>query len=616
MEPVRDLDKLVGMLSDAQRIYADAGILADAAIRGAPDATVRSFSPGVDAEKAYDVIPNGSLALLERTATKLADTMAASIWERNPDLASALARESYDHFHRLLYKAACLEDTDFTDRVVILQPVDPSDGAFNDTFASPLERLLGDRPNVTVIHVDRSLLPVVEDPRPPAPTLRERISFASAEAMLYRLFVKFWSRVDWTGPRGVIYTFRDNELLKEAGYALGVRGFAIKALQAPDVAIGGVEKDEPDPVDISSIAADAAAACRTAFEGMLHPGAVDAMARSFERDVRKDISDYCGEYRAWRRRVAELPVPRAVLTNIVKGTTLAAMHGALSSRGVPLCLFQHGVTMEYHRTHLQYTATHETALSDLALLYNDKAVEVAASSPYAQGEAFSAGLPSDYAASARDRSGMKSAPPVWYIGTALYLGNRGSLFEGVHDGRKSAFETGLVEQVLARLPHKVAYKPYPGRRFLDPLPEEIAVERAANIEAIRQRIDMRYLFRRARILVCARSFSTPSWCIMSGRPVIHIDIPEQSQLTDEARAAFEDGVFLFDAGHPDFYQDLRDFLSQPIEAIERAYEEKAAARARLVKRFICAAQNGAGRRAARRIVEMIERGGPTEMGRA
>jgi hypothetical protein len=146
----------------------------------------------------------------------------------------------------------------------------------------------------------------------------------------------------------------------------------------------------------------------------------------------------------------------------------------------------------------------------------------------------------------------------------------------------------------------VLYKPYPAFRYLDPDPVIEAARAASNVSVYEERADLRYLIQRARVLICSRSYSTPSWCLMSERPVVHIDIPDQAPLTPEARAAFEAGLFLFDAASADFHDRLRAFLSQPIDAIERLYAEKAQARTQLIERFFGTGGvgTGAGRRAA------------------
>lgn len=596
-------------LQDAERVYADVECLVDMTREAAPDASIRTFSPAVSAPKAYDVLPADHIRKAEAAGAELGERIREKYWNSAPDLATALVNESYDRLHRLLYKAICLEEDDFTRKTVLLQPGDPDDPVFNDTFASPLERIFENSPNVRVARLSRSLLPDAVDPRPPNPRLLTRLAFSSIQSILFRLIEEFWQRSSVRGPRGMIAILRDNELVKETGFWLALRGFGVARIVIPTPVLEPTEPERPMPVDLEELGRFAEEQFRLCFEKIMHPLACDVLAQLYSQDCKAITRSYSQMTRAWSKALngPGQKLPAAVLTNIVGGVELAALHHVLRPSNVPLCLFQHGVTMEYHNTHELYGAAHETAFSDLAVLFNAKGVAVAERSSFKQGAAIAVGLPHEYTTQARRRT-KPNQSPIWYISTALYLGNRGALFEGVHDGMKCAFETMLIKDIFGELPHGVVYKPYPGRRFLDQLPEEDAVNAADNVIYMRERIDMRYLFDRARILVTARSFSTPSWCIMSGRPVVYIDSPGQASLTQEAREAFTAGVFFFNAEEPHFTRDLRVFLSQSIENIEQQYRAKAAARETLIDTYITNNSDcRAGRRAARAIMDRIRR---------
>jgi len=595
--------KLRDALQTAQRVYVDANCLVHQIAELNVDCEVLTFSPGVEAKKAYEHLTPSRIRALERAASDVANGLRDVFWSEDADLATALARECNDSLHRLLYKAACLEEPLL--ETVLLQPWDHSDPVFNDTFASPLEALFEGDASLRTIRIDRAELPSVDDPRPPVPKLSTRLMFGNPLAKLYRLIQKFWLVSSLPGFRGRILTIRDNELLKEAGYWLSLRGYAVVPLLSPpqsEVVGKNIEAE-------ARIAAELPIMCKRAFDGLLWDRLVPAVTAAFQKFLTRTLSDYETEKQRWLVALGAQPGgarhTRAVLTNTIGGASLAALHHVLRGKGIPLLVFQHGITMEYHATHHLYGSQHETTCAELAILFNQRGAVAAERSIYRQGNGIAVGLPRDYGKIRRwCRTG--GTQPIWYISTALYIGNRGVLFEGVSDGDKSDFESGIVRNVLAQLPHKVAFKAYPGRRFLDPLPEEIAVDRSDNVELIRERVDMRYLFGAARILVTARSFSTPSWCIMSGLPVVHIDIPDQSPLTPEAREAFMAGVLFFDASEPDFHARIRALLSKPIEEIEALYAEKENAREVLIKEFISEyGTTGAGYRAATHIETFI-----------
>jgi hypothetical protein len=595
--------KIHDVLHAAQRIYVDANSLVHRIAELNLDCEVLTFSPGVNAKKAYEHLTPSHIQALETAAFEVAKSLREVFWNEDADLATALARECNDSLHRLLYKAACIEEP--FPRSVLLQPWDQHDPVFNDTFASPLEVLFEGDSSLQTIRIDRSQLPTVDDPRPPVPKLSTRLMFGNPLAKIYRLIQKFWLFSSLPGLKGRIVTVRDNELLKEAGYWLSLRGYSVVPLVSPlqsDITATNVEAE-------ARIAAELPTICARAFNGLLCDRLIRAVTAAFEKSLVRTVVDYESEKQRWLTTLDKTPgnerPTRAVLTNTIGGASLAALHQVLRGKDIPLMVFQHGVTMEYHATHYLYGSQHETACAELAVLFNQRGTMAAERSIFRQGRGVAVGLPRDYG-KRRQRRRAKGTPPIWYISTALYIGNRGVLFEGVSDGDKSDFETGVVQNVLAQLPHQVAFKAYPGRRFLDPLPEEIAVNQSDNVELIRDRVDMRYLFDAARILVTARSFSTPSWCIMSDLPVVHIDIPEQSPLTPEAREAFAAGVLFFDAGAPNFHSQLCDLLSKPVEEIEALYAAKQKARESLIKEYISDyGTTGAGYRAAAHIERLI-----------
>ena len=90
---------------------------------------------------------------------------------------------------------------------------------------------------------------------------------------------------------------------------------------------------------------------------------------------------------------------------------------------------------------------------------------------------------------------------------------------------------------------------------------------------------------------------------MSGKPVVFINQKNHSPLTDEAHKSLSKGIFVFDDDEQYFYKNIRDFLSQPINEIERLWQEKEDAREEMLKDYFSAYKNGgAGKRAAQIIL--------------
>lgn len=510
------------------------------------------------------------------------------------------ARAAVVELQRLAVKAACLGEQDFEypTAVVTVLPNDPKLALF---LNHPLTRLLSRNSRLCVVEVAESDLPAFVDPRMPPPSLRRRLAFAGLEGLFYRLALETWSRLPFAGPRGTVLVVRPNELVKETATALLRQGFAVRCLDPVRMPSEKLAEDEKH-----RIAFDVAGLVRDELGNLMAPVSCDALAREFATDVCEHLSRYRASLPFWRHRMDSLAKlrPRAVLSNALQGPEMTGLYRVLRDTGVPLVVFQHGVTIEINERVSRYRSSYETVTSDLALFFNNEAVTVASEGPYTTGRCSAVGIPKDYRRGAR-LAGLRGAPPVWYVSQAVYAGLLGQLFEGVRDSDKAVFETEMIRNIFANLPHRVLYKSYPGNRYIDSDPVIETAKAEPNIDVFDARTDLRYIVGSARVLVTGRTFSTPSWCLMTGKPTVLLDIPDQTPLRAEARDAFAKGLFLFNVGAPDFENRLREFLSQPLEAIERQWQAKATARKALVRRFISSAPSGAGERAAREVVREI-----------
>jgi hypothetical protein len=198
---------------------------------------------------------------------------------------------------------------------------------------------------------------------------------------------------------------------------------------------------------------------------------------------------------------------------------------------------------------------------------------------------------------------MSESPPIVFISTNLYhIGLSQSPRTNYINAR---FEQEIVVDILSKLPHKVRYKTYPedNRRHADMDPVLSDVNKADNIELFSKKIDMRYLISEHRILITTCATSTLGWPVMSNKPVVFINQSRNKALSDEALISLSKGIFVFSDDEKDFYKTIVIFLSQPIEEIERIWQKKEGARKKMVKKYFSKYNGGAGKRAAKIILE-------------
>jgi hypothetical protein len=173
------------------------------------------------------------------------------------------------------------------------------------------------------------------------------------------------------------------------------------------------------------------------------------------------------------------------------------------------------------------------------------------------------------------------------------------------DYKRARTEQKLIKNVLSKLPHRVRYKTYPvdNRRNADIDPILSDINKAENIELFSKKLDMRYLISEHSIFLTTCATSTLGWPVMSGKPVVFINQKYNNPLTDEAYKSISRGIFVFNDDDEHFYKKLRDFLSQPIEEIERLWKEKKVDRKEMLKEYFSTYNGGAGERAAKTILK-------------
>jgi len=263
--------------------------------------------------------------------------------------------------------------------------------------------------------------------------------------------------------------------------------------------------------------------------------------------------------------------------------------------------FQHGVTPEIAQYDEHFGCLDEVISSDILFTFNHEVTQVMNSLKERKSLAITVGMPSDLGRPRKKSSQNGKYPPVWYISTALYTGNV-NVGHGMTDTAKASFEVDLIENVFEKLPHQMLYKPYPARRYLDPDPIIEKAKATENISVFEDGDDFRYLVGNARIIITSRPTSTLSWCILSGRPVVYIDL-EERPLIEEAKAAFDKGIFVVDGTPEQIFDKLLVLLSKPVSVLEEEYASRSVERNILIERFFGVSNAKAGANATAVLIE-------------
>lgn len=537
-----------------------------------------------------DIGAAGMSAVHEATLAMADDVYRIVRRTRFADIALSLARVAVAK-QSVVYRASTLRSAHFEEPGVVAE-IDAGSPSLNARFRSPLAELLSDQQNVEVTAAPSSAMPSSYSAAPPVAGFWPRFRHASIESVLFRALSKIWRWLPVPAPRGKIWILRENELLKEAAFWLGLAGYELRSVAAPQI-----EAAAPDGADWLELESEIGAAMTARLKGVVVAQCLPILCDWLLAAMREAAGQFRDSLDEWKKKLGS-GKPVAVLSNLLITPSAAALFTACRESGVPFFGFQHGVTREICQRVASYDVFAENGAADYSVMFNNESARQEKSNRYGIGKPLVAGAPRDYYRTSDEGHWDGTAPPIWYVSACLPVGNTSLLNLGSPDHEKVTWERELLK-LLNTLPHRVLYKPYPGARYIDPDPLVEEATQMQNVEVFQDRIDLRYIAKAARVILTARASGTFSWCYLPGKPVVFVNHPEQGPLREQVLPIFREAVFTFDAGAPNWHHALTDFLSQPIEAIEALWLAKAPARRRFIRDYMDAAEGkGAGRNAA------------------
>jgi hypothetical protein len=569
-------------------------------------AIVKSSSPSMLWDKSpsiFDIESRWTIEELEKfqsTIQELTEDIfdaVSNISEVERELALLISKSSYQ-FQKILYKSACLDDSDFTDSRLLIY-VDGKTGPAGNIMNPPWGQLLLSNPLLSVVHY------TLKDDKWEVLTTRgisywQRLKVAGYETIIYRLAVKLVKILpNWIFTKELIMP-NENELNIEIASSLALRGVKISEIQLDSV-FGN--NSNIFNISISELHEIVLPIMRKRVEQWVVLPAVDATMSIFSSHLEEQFKQFKQFVIAWEQALANnTKIKRAVLINApgnIKGQALAYVCRKIN---VPLMSSQHGITVEISKAHSASHIVFDNSVANIMFSYNSKIKNIEKSTHFNNSKHYVVGMPMRLIRMKYNQPINQSIPPIAYISTNLY--HMGLSLSSKTDYRKAQSEQKLILEVLSKLPHNVLYKTYPedNRRYADIDPVLKDIKEAKNIELFSDKVDMRYLIYRHRIFVTTCATSTLGWPIMSGKPVVFINQKYNNPLLDDVYTSMSKGIFVFNDEDLDFSKKLLDFLSQPIKEIERLWQNKKNAREELIGDYFSAYQDEPGSRAAKIII--------------
>ena len=569
-------------------------------------ARVYSFSPALSGEPS--VIPLENMADAELICSLFAAfcTAGQRLYEvisenaRWADRALTITR-LVPSGELLAYKAALLARSMGDARgVIAIEPPLPK----GHGLVSPWDELLDGFPAY------RGVLPIPPDCFPHGSVESEqnaplitRFRFETAESIAYRGVTALSKYLKPFFGRGDILIPSENSLVKEACWCLARMGY--RPITVPRQRFASSRLPAEEELSLEKLIGPV---FREALAPEMGKAGTEWFLKAFVGRVSRALDQHRRATAYWRRYLDRPDAKhlRAVVTNFNAKRDGEALYDLCSQRNILHVAVEHGTGIGFSPISEKTPYRHEIATCDLYLTYNEEEESLLQDNRFSRGVPRSVGLPRDLAYVSRRNPGVKVTPPICYVSCQALMGNvMRPIAGGVTEQESVAWEIGIVDEVLSRLPHKVLFKPYRAVRYPDGNPIHDAARNRANIEVFEERIDLRYLLGRTRLLIVSHAASTLSWCLLSRRPLVFLDSERQSPLYPEVREALRQGTFWFDADAPGFTARLREFLSRPIEDIESEWEERVPARDLFIERFVGNPDGQAGRRAADAIAALI-----------
>lgn len=501
------------------------------------------------------------------------------------DYAISISRLAIN-FERMIYKAACLRESDFYKPRLFLS-------IKSDEFRlnAPWTDLLSSNSHFVEFSINEDCR-FYSDPKNTA-NFWDRLKLGGIDTLFFRLAVNFWKKAPKFLAEKQLLIVKENFLIIEGAAQAAKKGIAIEQLKLsmPKTAL-------PSSCDFEELFKIIKPVILKRITPWIISEAVNPCLEMFLEHIITcvDTQDYARM--KWRDILTRVVNKKKsiVICNSPHRPAHIALAQECHQRNIPFIGAQHGVTHEISEDYNFQKSLYEANISDVFLTYNDEMSEIAKNNLTKRGENIAVGLPKRYFKAVHLRKQLNQFNcPIVFVSTNLYVGNIGVMINYINDEVKSYQEVEYLK-VFNEIPYKVMYKPYPEtyRRYTDIDPVITIASKMNNITVFEKLTDMRYLLGEFRVIITTHATSTLSWALLSGKPVVFIDNPDLAPLKKNVYSLMKKSVFLFDRREEDMLSKLKDFLLTSIENIEYEWykENRVAARKILLKKYFTKYDDG------------------------
>lgn len=571
------------------------------------DALVRTSSPALLWKNDKNIVPFDAIWSIDRmkkfqsdigvTSRKLFDICVKS---NQYSYSEALTiASSFVSFNKILFKAACLNEKDLTERRLYIK-IDTKESKKENRLNSPIERLLCNNEN---FYIQRYFLNDYASNTSNNAQFWTRISFGGFETVIYRLSLVLSKLVPKRFNRKQALIVGENEILIETASNLFLRGFCIKKIHQNYKSVASNKQTISINNEIIELV-------RHNIKKWVTTSFVEKCSEIFVHDTINLLNDLSLYSANWDSLLSkEMYTNNVILINAPGNISGFALKHISREKNMKIISFQHGVTHEICAPHEEVSVHYEINSSDFMIAFNSESRLVMENYNLSNASVLTCGASKRHLrAKGNFFSNVLTTNAFVYLSTNLYRGNIGWFGTYDTDYRRAIKEYSLIDEVLSKLPHNICYKRYPeeNKRYIDKDPVIDEIDRYDSIEVCDDGIDARYSLSKYKVIITSGATSTLSWAILSNRPVVLINSQNNIPLREEVLDIFSESIFLFDDSDKDFYIKLKDFLSLPIKEIYTMWDAKKSKRRYMIKQYFNRYDDGkSGVRAENFIHEII-----------
>ncbi len=576
----------------AWRLALKQGLLPTAIVRSSNPSLLTSPPSGMSVEPVERSWTPERIVAVAASVDSLVGHIRTAI--RRSDFAryvDLLARDAFVWSYRLPWAITLTDDDLSAPRAII--SVDYGAGHPHSNGHAKWGELLANNPDLVTLSYSAADCGVDSDDPAQSPTRMQLLKYYPFSHLEYAFWRRLWLLLSRSLSRGTLYVGIDNPAIRETLVHFARRGYAICETQRPK--LGG--KLAEVPTELRTLLTPF---LRDYLKSWVGKDLEDILVALFFDDLSASLGGFESAAPQWTRTIGQWrennEKPVALLSNIPLPTAMLPLGRCLREAGIPLVLFQHGHSRELTK-YLEYNkCISEETFADLFVCFDDKANEFVHANRHRIASVITSGVPELYHLNGRYVADSQCGE-IGYIQTVIPMGGRAAAIAMTwSDLHKDRFEAELFEKSLSGLPHTVTIKPYLAPDYPGMRKSVEIVERSPNLNLYKGRMDLRYIAGNFRVIITSRGTSTLGWCVLADRPMVYLDLPHQNPLWDDAREALEKAVFYFDMAQPGAFERLREFLSQPLDVIEREWLKRADDRRRFVQRYLDSGPRKFGKR--------------------